>query len=266
MTTGRERAMKHAPAYLAVALFAVLAVPAQAATCSPTPYACNLGVQPSDLGASDCRASDGRTFDLLSFTARAGEVLTATMHAQGFAGYLAMVDARGNIVRTSTVESHRPAFVAFEALETGVYDLIVSTPPGVKGGHYRLALGCLATTKPKPQPCTASDDALCLGNGRFRVEAWWQTSGGERGKAGSAAISEDTGYFWFFREGMAEVMVKVLDACQINGRVWVFAGGLTNVHTALRVVDTDTDKEAWVYSPHDHPFQSAQLTAALPCE
>lgn len=237
---------------------------ATARSCSPTPYACNLGEQPANLGASSCRAADSRLFDLNSFSVRAGEVVTATMHAHNFDGYLALVNPKGQIVRTSNAEPNRPAFVAYEAHEGGIYDLIVSTAAGGDpGAHYRLSLGCLPVTEPDYSPC---DGDLCLGNGRFRVDGWWQTSSGQSDKAGGEAITADAGYLWFFAESMPEVMVKVLDACQINGHIWIFAGGLTNVHTALRVVDTDTDREAWVYSPHEHPFRSAQLTAAIPCD
>lgn len=226
-----------------------------ASACAPQAYACNLGEQPAALSASDCQSGDGRAFDLYSFAVDAGELITATMHPFHFAGYLAVVDSRGQIVRTSQAGTAlAPAFVAFEAPVSGVYDLIASSSVGV--GGYRLALGCLPI---------ADAEELPLGAGRFRVAAWWQTTDGRLGRAKGEALSADTGVFWYFLAGTAEVVVKVLDGCKVNGHAWVFAAGLTDVHTALRVTDAATGREAWSFNPHRTAFRPVQDTTAIPC-
>jgi hypothetical protein len=53
-------------------------------------------------------------------------------------------------------------------------------------------------------------------------------------------LSDDSGYFWFFDPGNAEVMFKVINACSLNHAYWFYAGGLTNVQVTITVTDTRT--------------------------
>ncbi|MEM8963259.1 MAG: spondin domain-containing protein [Acidobacteriota bacterium] len=82
--------------------------------------------------------------------------------------------------------------------------------------------------------------ALILNDGRFRITAEWMDFDLTRARARPMALTEDTGYFWFFNEENVEVVVKVLDGCAINNRFWVFAGGLTNVEIELKVEEIAT--------------------------
>lgn len=52
------------------------------------------------------------------------------------------------------------------------------------------------------------------------------------------AGTDDTGLFWFFDPDNWEVLIKVLDGCAQNGRVWVFGASTTDL--GYRVVVTDT--------------------------
>jgi hypothetical protein len=52
------------------------------------------------------------------------------------------------------------------------------------------------------------------------------------------ALTDESGYFWFFDDANVELVIKVIDGCGFNDRFWVFAGGLTNVGTELLVRDT----------------------------
>ncbi|MCP4658010.1 MAG: hypothetical protein GY856_21585 [bacterium] len=61
--------------------------------------------------------------------------------------------------------------------------------------------------------------------------------------------SDDSGLFWFFDPDNWEMLVKVLDACGLNGRYWVFAAATTNVEYTLRVVDTETDSVVEYHNP-----------------
>src|SRR5262249_6475447 len=60
--------------------------------------------------------------------------------------------------------------------------------------------------------CLGSDTVLCL-NGRFQVEATWQTASGQAGAAHAAPLTPEAGYFWFFGASNVELIVKTLDAC-----------------------------------------------------
>ena len=92
----------------------------------------------------------------------------------------------------------------------------------------------------EPGDCVGGETALCLLGERFLVEANF-TAGEQTGAtASSVALTDDTGYFWFFADTNVEIVVKVLNGCPINQRFWVFAGGLTDVEVEIRVVDTQT--------------------------
>ena len=104
--------------------------------------------------------------------------------------------------------------------------------------------------------CTASDTALCLTGSRFAVSSTFRTRNGSRGVGQAKALTPDTGYFWFFDEDNVEVVVKVLEACGVNDRYWVFAGGLTNVEVETTVEDTSTGQMRVYTNPLETPFQT----------
>lgn len=87
--------------------------------------------------------------------------------------------------------------------------------------------------------CIPGGRQLCLGsNGRFALEADWQTPDGNQGPATPAPLVDDTGGFWFFSASSVELLAKVLDGRAVNGNFWVLWGGMTDVEVTLRVTDT----------------------------
>lgn len=88
--------------------------------------------------------------------------------------------------------------------------------------------------------CQPSDVVLCLGGGRFKVEASWRDFEGRSGRGHAVALTADTGYFWFFDPANVEVITKVLDGRGVNNHHWVFYGALSNVQYTLTVTDTET--------------------------
>ena len=90
---------------------------------------------------------------------------------------------------------------------------------------------------------------LCLGGGRFAVEAAWRDFQGNRGAGRSVPLTADTGSFWFFNEGNLEVVLKVLDGRGSNGHFWVFYGALSSVEYTLTVTDTQTGLRRRYFNP-----------------
>ncbi len=151
-----------------------------------------------------------------------------------------------------------------EASAEGVFRVTVSDGLLSTSGRSLcpMAVGVAA-----PAACTGSCvpgvNHLCLGGDRFQIEADWQTPAGQSGAAVPIKLTEDTGYFWFFDQENVEAVIKVLDGCGLNDRFWVFAGGLTNVLTTLRVTDTITGQVKEYVNPADTAFQPIQDTGAF---
>lgn len=114
-----------------------------------------------------------------------------------------------------------------------------------------------------PPPVESDPEVLELNDSRFRVTTRWRTPQGTSGSGQAVALTDDSGTFWFFNEANVEVVVKVLDACVVNDRFWVFAAGLTNVEVELSVFDTETGSERVYRNPLETPFQPIQDTDAF---
>jgi hypothetical protein len=75
--------------------------------------------------------------------------------------------------------------------------------------------------------------------------------------------SPESGLFWFFGPRNWELLVKVLDGCAVNGRVWVLGAGATNVEFTVEIEDVFT-REIWTYTnASGHPAGSFFDTAAF---
>ncbi len=91
-----------------------------------------------------------------------------------------------------------------------------------------------------PGSCVAGPQDLCLLGNRFRVSVRWHTPNGAAGDGGAAAVTDETGTFWFFDPANVELMVKVLDGRAVSGKYWVFYGALSDVQYDITVTDTVT--------------------------
>ncbi len=98
----------------------------------------------------------------------------------------------------------------------------------------------LPSTPAKQGACVPGPSTLCLNQGRFQVDVDWTTQGGSGVGTVDAFQSADSGLFWFFSPENLELLIKVLDACTINDRFWVFAAATTDVQYTLNVTDTVT--------------------------
>lgn len=115
-------------------------------------------------------------------------------------------------------------------------------------------------------PCQASDTTLCLRNNRFRVTVGWndQHQPGHSGPGHALAFSAETGTFWFFNSANVELAVKVLDGRPVNGRFWVFWGGLTDVEYTLVVRDQLTGQEEVYVKPAGEIHGGADTSFGTP--
>lgn len=112
-------------------------------------------------------------------------------------------------------------------------------------------------------PCAPGATELCLLGNRFQVTVEWQTAQGQSGAGQALPLTATTGLFWFFAPANLDLVVKVVDGCALNGRTWVFAGGLTDVQVVLQVLDTTTGTVRTYRNPLHTPYQPIQDTAAF---
>ncbi|HVT56897.1 MAG TPA: hypothetical protein VHR45_00730 [Thermoanaerobaculia bacterium] len=172
--------------------------------------------------------------------------------AMGFNDFFGLaIDASGTLYGARGSESVKISKIYTIDKNTGSSSLvgsIANDPDSVSG----LAL----STGTPPAP------ALLLNNNRFRVDVQWTTSN-DSGPGTPVKLTSDTGYFWFFNASNIELLIKVLDGCGLDGHYWVFAGGLTNVATQIRVTDTRTGAVKTYSTVGGPPFQPIQDTSAF---
>ncbi|MEM9556054.1 MAG: PQQ-dependent sugar dehydrogenase [Acidobacteriota bacterium] len=100
-------------------------------------------------------------------------------------------------------------------------------------------------------PCVEDEETLCLRDGRFALSATWRDFEGNTGNGRVVPNgTAETGLFWFFGPLNWELMVKVLDGCDLGGHYWVFSAATTNVEYSLTVLDTETG----VVRRYDNPL------------
>ena len=189
----------------------------------------------------------------------------------------------GIVVNPSLVFNGTVANASFGPVSQTLIDEILTNPanfyfnvhsnekPGgairgqLTGGATSVAGGSPVKTTENPGTCTTSDTVMCLNGDRFRVEATWSTPDGKSGAGHAVRLQSDSGYFWFFNSTNIEVTAKVLNACSISTKQWVFAAGLTNVQVSLKVTDTRTGDVRVYNNPNGSAFLPIQDTSAFAC-
>ncbi len=120
-------------------------------------------------------------------------------------------------------------------------------------------------TGPGYTDCRPSDVPLSF-EGGFEVRMCYETPDGVIGEARSGVwASPEAGLLWFFSRENAEVLIKVLDGCAINGHRWVFAAPATDLAFNLHV----RDSYGRYWSQHNPQGQTAATrsdTQAFRCE
>jgi hypothetical protein len=135
-------------------------------------------------------------------------------------------------------------------------------------GVMTLAGKDLGGEPPPPPPptgdCVPSDTVLCLQNNRFQVEVERVGAAGP-GPAHVVDVGPvtDSGILWFFSANNWEMLLKVLDGCDINNHYWVFAASATAVEWTITVTDTQTDAVMQYFNPSGVASPAITDTAAF---
>lgn len=201
------------------------------------------------VGAVSVRLS---TSDL---SARAGEDYTATSVTLNWAA---------GDKADKTVQIPILADTKTEGNET--VRLTLSNPTGgatLDDEHFEATLTILDDDG-QTTSCVADDDTGCLSGNRFKVEVHWRTQDGTSGVGHIDEITPDSAVVWFFNVNNKEMLVKVIDACEL-GNYWVFFAATTNVDFTVEVTDTATGVVKEYKNPANNPAAPVQDTFTFGC-
>lgn len=129
---------------------------------------------------------------------------------------------------------------------SGPFAILAAGFDAAQLGDYTLSLACSA-------PGT-----LSLLDGRFEITVDWRRPNGQAGTGTAIPLTDQAGLFYFFSEDNLEMLIKMLDACSLNGHFWLFYAATTNVEFTVSVFDTVVGRF--------HTYHNLQGTAALPIQ
>lgn len=133
------------------------------------------------------------------------------------------------------------------------------------GADLGLSEALLTITDDESLVCNPGPTTLCLNvNERFRAEITWTdgTNGGD-GQVFDIGL-RDSGLFYFFSEDNAEMLLKVLDACNSDfNAFWVFYAATTNLGFDLTITDTQTGAVRTYNNPLGNFAETVLDTAAF---
>jgi hypothetical protein len=128
---------------------------------------------------------------------------------------------------------------------------VVAMDDFIYGEPHSLQVGCLTDAT-----------SLCLGLGRFKVQATFRTPSQTTAQTASATpIASDSGAFSFFSPNNLELMVKVVDGRPFNARFWVFIGSASNVEYTVTVTDTSNGFVRTYFNPQGTLTSYADLNS-----
>jgi hypothetical protein len=207
----------------------------------PDPIDCNSVVN-NTLRATDCLFDDDTVFDLYVFEGREGDEIEIDLTSDEFDTVAFLLDPLGDLFDfNNDGGTGTNSFLAATLDSDGTWGIVVNNLAELQGdpGLYTLRLTCVSPD------CATTSTAMCLNRGRFRVEVEWTDFQGMAGPGRRVALpvpADDSGIFYFFSPNNWEMLIKVLDGCDINNRYWVFGAATTTVEYAVRVTDTQTDQ------------------------
>ena len=163
--------------------------------------------------------------------------------------------------------------LALEESISGTYsydDLRTATQGGVPDGSgFDLFSYGGANCSGSPT-CVRDNFTACLLNGRFQVTVTYRTNTSSGNAqvmnfSSSRAESDESAFFWFFNSSNFEMGLKMLNACSLNSRFWVYISGLTDQGWTVNILDTQTGASAVYQNSLNHLSSTVADTATLRC-
>jgi hypothetical protein len=155
--------------------------------------------------------------------------------------------------------------LAITGLQVGTYAYRIESTD--TSGHLATYDGEFGTVG----PCNRDPNTACLVGGRFEVKVDWQQAassgaGQVMSFGGQRAESDQSAFFWFFSASNFEMGLKILDACVINQKFWVFISGLTDQGWTVHIRDSATGATKTYSNAVGHLTNTtADTTSGLSC-
>jgi hypothetical protein len=168
----------------------------------------------------------------------------------------AMFDPRSEL----RIERRQPGgtFQEIASLAAGVQSFTDSGLPGGATFQYRVsAVGtdgvsafsdiAAGATDGLTAPCDDAS-ALCLDGGRFEAMVDWHRPSAADDGTRRMALPEASrsGLFSSSRSSDPQLLVNMLDGCNVNGHHWLYFATVTDTELTVKVRDTQTGR-TWVY-------------------
>jgi hypothetical protein len=222
------------------------------------------------IEAADCELSRGLRGDVYGIEVPENQFVTIRLSSSEFDTYLAFRE--GTAPFPTGAIDYRPPGNFFDdnggggtnslvAVEVGRADVWLITARGrTPGSHgqYLLEIACDEIT------CQMVPSAVCVTRMRFRVEAHYIDSSGERVGANPGRQSPEKAFFRMSR-GEVDAEVAVLDRCAENGYFWVTAEAHVGDTMSIQVTDTKTGTTKVYENKPGEPFAAVADREAFPC-
>jgi hypothetical protein len=161
-----------------------------------------------------------------------------------------------------------------QALIGNAVDLGPPGPDDTFGAGRADALSAAQSLQTSTLPCIADARTLCIdnlpGDRRFEIRVHYSSPArhldgdGNATSLSSLGITEG-GTFAFFSAANPEMLIKVLNGCDLGGHYWVFFAAVTDVGFTVTVRDAMTGAVQTYSNPDEHAASPVQDTNAFPC-
>ncbi|HEX4964659.1 MAG TPA: hypothetical protein VF173_27855 [Thermoanaerobaculia bacterium] len=151
------------------------------------------------------------------------------------------------------------------------YETTDTTPP--LSTYQKARVGLTLIQDDLSGGCIPSVNTLCIddvpGDRRFAVTMDFNHGSALHGPAFAVSTASlgvtNGGLFWFFSQHNPEMLVKVLNACSLNHRFWVFFTAGTNVGFTVNVRDTTTGQVKTYSNADNNTAAPVEDTDAFVC-
>ncbi len=185
------------------------------------------------------------------FTANVGDQLTLTA-AEPNASTWWWIFGDGNLGNAKSIQH------TYSAIGSYTVNLFVTGDENATSGQSASTFTINVVS------CSPNANTLCLNDSRFRATVNWAVPDqGKSGAGNAAALTGDTGYYWFFSPTNIELVLKVVDGRAFNGNFWVFYGALSDVQYDITIKDTVTGNVKTYHNPY-HTTASVADVGAFP--